>query len=174
MRALARALVRLFYHRVDVVGIERVPTAGPLVIVANHRNALVDPLILIATLPRTLRPMAKAPLFRHPILAPFLRLAGALPVHRRQDPGSDPARTLPCSEGWGRRRRPPEVRLASNRLVALVAPSHGGHLYELDVRAICHNLLATLTRREEAYHDSVRAGESASERCGQHPRSRGL
>src|SRR3954453_14297835 len=55
----------------------------------------------------------------------------------------------------------PEVRLASNRLVALVAPSHGGHLYELDVRAICHNLLATLTRREEAYHDAVRAGESA-------------
>lgn len=53
----------------------------------------------------------------------------------------------------------PEVRMASNRLVALVAPSHGGHLYELDVRAICHNLLATLTRREEAYHDSVRAGE---------------
>src|SRR6476619_1540863 len=57
----------------------------------------------------------------------------------------------------------PEVRLASNRLVALVAPSHGGHLYELDVRAICHNLLATLTRREEAYHDSVRAGESGAE-----------
>jgi alpha-amylase len=53
----------------------------------------------------------------------------------------------------------PEVRLASNRVLALVAPSHGGHLYELDARAICHNLLATLTRREEAYHDSVRAGE---------------
>ena len=45
-----------------------------------------------------------------------------------------------------------EVRLASNRLIALVAPAHGGQLYELDVRAICHNLLATLTRREEAYH----------------------
>jgi alpha-amylase len=55
----------------------------------------------------------------------------------------------------------PEVRLASNRLVALVAPAHGGHLYELDVRPICHNLLATLTRREEAYHDAVRAGEKA-------------
>jgi alpha-amylase len=53
----------------------------------------------------------------------------------------------------------PEVRLASNRLIALVAPSHGGHIYELDARAICHNLLATLTRREEAYHDAVRAGE---------------
>jgi 1-acyl-sn-glycerol-3-phosphate acyltransferase len=83
--------VRLFYRRVDVVGLERVPRSGPLVIVSNHRNALIDPLILIATLPRTLRPLAKAPLFRHPLLAPFLYLAGALPVHRRADPGSDPA-----------------------------------------------------------------------------------
>ena len=91
MRALARAVVRLFYHRVDVAGVERVPRSGPLVIVANHRNALIDPLILIATLPRALRPLAKAPLFRHPLLAPFLYLAGALPVHRRADPGSDPA-----------------------------------------------------------------------------------
>jgi 1-acyl-sn-glycerol-3-phosphate acyltransferase len=91
VRVLARALVGLFYHRVEVVGVDRVPQAGPLVVVSNHRNALVDPLLLLATLPRTLRPVAKAPLFRHPLLAPFLRLAGAVPVHRRSDPGSDPA-----------------------------------------------------------------------------------
>src|SRR5262247_3257297 len=63
MRGLARAIVHLFYHRVDVVGVERVPPSGPLVIVANHQNALIDPLILIATLPRAFRPLAKAPLF---------------------------------------------------------------------------------------------------------------
>jgi 1-acyl-sn-glycerol-3-phosphate acyltransferase len=90
LRSLARALVRLFYHRVEVVGVERVPRVGPLIVVANHRNAIVDALLVLATVPRTLRPVAKAPLFRHPILAPFLRLAGAVPVHRRRDPGSDP------------------------------------------------------------------------------------
>jgi alpha-amylase len=47
--------------------------------------------------------------------------------------------------------------------MALVSPSHGGHLYELDVRSICHNLLATLTRREEAYHEAVRGGEKDSD-----------
>jgi alpha-amylase len=51
-----------------------------------------------------------------------------------------------------------EVRLASDKLVALLAPAGGGHLYELDVRAICHNLLATLARRPEAYHRNVLAG----------------
>ncbi len=94
VRGLARALVRLFYHRVEVVGVERVPRVGPLIVVANHRNAIVDALLVLATLPRTLRPVAKAPLFRHPILAPFLRLAGAVPVHRRRDLGSDPTQNV--------------------------------------------------------------------------------
>lgn len=53
-----------------------------------------------------------------------------------------------------------EVRLASNRLAALLAPAAGGVIYELDVRIICHNLLATLTRRPEAYHRKVLAGPS--------------
>jgi alpha-amylase len=51
-----------------------------------------------------------------------------------------------------------EVQLSSNRISALLAPARGGQLYELDVRSICHNLLATLTRRPEAYHRKVLAG----------------
>jgi alpha-amylase len=47
-------------------------------------------------------------------------------------------------------------------LVALIAPSNGGHLYELDVRSICHNLLATFSRRDEAYHHKVRSGPPAA------------
>ena len=49
-------------------------------------------------------------------------------------------------------------------MMALVTPSRGGMLYELDVRAICHNLLATLTRRPEAYHRKVLAGAEPAER----------
>ena len=57
-----------------------------------------------------------------------------------------------------------EVRLASNRLIAYLAPATGGHMYEFDVRACKVNLLATLNRRPEAYHDKVRqAGESQHE-----------
>jgi alpha-amylase len=52
----------------------------------------------------------------------------------------------------------PEVQLSNGRLSALIAPSRGGQLYELDVRSICHNLLATLSRRPEAYHRRVLLG----------------
>ena len=51
-----------------------------------------------------------------------------------------------------------EIQLASDKLVALIAPGRGGQLYELDVRDAKHNLLATLTRRPEAYHRRVLAG----------------
>ncbi len=51
-----------------------------------------------------------------------------------------------------------EAQLTGDKLIALAAPARGGMLYELDVRSISHNLLATLTRRPEAYHRKVLAG----------------
>lgn len=56
-----------------------------------------------------------------------------------------------------------EVRLANRHLFCWVAPTQGGMMYELDVRRIAHNLLATLDRRPEAYHEKVRAGQKASD-----------
>ncbi len=56
-----------------------------------------------------------------------------------------------------------EVRLANDKLVAYLSPRDGGQLYELDVRSICHNLLATLARRKEAYHQKVLAGAHQSD-----------
>ncbi|PQO30177.1 alpha-amylase/4-alpha-glucanotransferase domain-containing protein [Blastopirellula marina] len=53
-----------------------------------------------------------------------------------------------------------EIKLVDDKLLALFAPAQGGMMYELDVRSICHNLLATLTRRPEAYHRKVLAGPS--------------
>jgi hypothetical protein len=53
-----------------------------------------------------------------------------------------------------------EVKMTSDKLFAYLAPAAGGQLYELDVRTICHNLLATITRRPEAYHRKVLQGPS--------------
>jgi len=59
-----------------------------------------------------------------------------------------------------------EIRLANDKLLALVVPHRGGQLVELDVRSVRHNLLATLARRLEAYHHKVRAGAAqAGEGC---------
>lgn len=90
-RSLARFLAGLFYRRVEVAGLERVPLSGPLVVAANHHQGLMDGILLAAALPRRLRPIAKAPLFRYPVIGQLARLAGAIPVHRRQDSGGSAA-----------------------------------------------------------------------------------
>lgn len=51
-----------------------------------------------------------------------------------------------------------EVRLSNEHLDCWFAPATGGMLYELDLRHQRHNLLATLDRRPEAYHEQVLAG----------------
>jgi 1-acyl-sn-glycerol-3-phosphate acyltransferase len=89
IRAFVRALLAVLYRRLDVAGLEHLPPHGPLIVAANHQNGLIDPMLLLAALPRPLRPLAKSGLFRHPLIAPFLHLARALPVYRRQDAGRD-------------------------------------------------------------------------------------
>ncbi|MCH2204000.1 MAG: DUF1926 domain-containing protein [Fuerstiella sp.] len=48
-----------------------------------------------------------------------------------------------------------EVRLSNHKMAAYFSPSIGGHLYEWDIRSCRVNLLATLNRRMEPYHQKV-------------------
>lgn len=64
-----------------VAGLEHVPTSGPVLVVANHAHN-IDPVLLAAAYPRLLFVMAKIELFRNPLLARVLHLAGAFPVDR--------------------------------------------------------------------------------------------
>jgi 1-acyl-sn-glycerol-3-phosphate acyltransferase len=92
IRFLTRLLLSLFYRRIEVVGAEHIPARQPVIITANHHNSLVDPMLVMTAVPRPLVILAAAPLFRNPVIAPFLRLLGALPVLRRQEGIADPTR----------------------------------------------------------------------------------
>lgn len=76
------------YYRVTVAG-ARLPADGPVLIVANHNNSLVDPALVAAMAGRKVRFMAKSPLFSHPLIGWLIRGVGSVPVYRQQD---DPAK----------------------------------------------------------------------------------
>lgn len=93
-RGVARLMARAFFRRVEVVGLGRIPRGRPLILVGNHVNSLIDPLMFVAFLPVLPRFLAKSTLFLKPHLRPILALAGAVPVYRRQDEGVDTAKNL--------------------------------------------------------------------------------
>lgn len=71
--------------------IERTGTSvpdGPVLVVANHPNSLLDPLVIFRVAGRPTRPLAKAPLFDQAFVGTMLRLLGGLPVYRAQDDAS--------------------------------------------------------------------------------------
>ena len=82
---IAAVIAHLFY-RVDHVGSP--PPDGPVLMLPNHPNALLDPALVMATAGRPIRFLAKSTLFHTP-LRPILTAAGAIPVFRRQDQGVD-------------------------------------------------------------------------------------
>lgn len=80
LRLLAWCLLKL-WNRLEINGLEHVPSQGKLIIVANHVSVL-DPIVLGASVPRQIYFMAKEELFRIPILNGLITYLGAFPVNR--------------------------------------------------------------------------------------------
>jgi 1-acyl-sn-glycerol-3-phosphate acyltransferase len=98
VQALVRLVLAVFFREVEVVGEEKVQPGRPLLLVANHVNALVDPLLIFGPLPVYPRFLAKSTLWGIAFLRPFLALAGVIPVYRRQDePEGGAAPVTPAS-----------------------------------------------------------------------------
>ena len=96
VRALWRAALFAFFRRIHVQGRERVPARGPVLIVANHTNAFVDPLLILTELSRTVSLTAKSTLRGNPLLGPLIRALKVIEFHRSQDKeeGADPRRNI--------------------------------------------------------------------------------
>jgi 1-acyl-sn-glycerol-3-phosphate acyltransferase len=87
--SLLRLALRIYFQRIEVTGLEHVPLETPAMFVLNHPNALVDPVFLLCLAPRRVSFLAKAPLFRMPVIGYLVKALDSLPVYRRQDEGED-------------------------------------------------------------------------------------
>lgn len=90
MRAFFGLVLRIFFRHLEVHGAQKLPASGPAVVVLNHPSGLIDPLFVLCLLPRPASFLAKAPLFRIPILGAIVRALDSIPVYRKQD-GADTA-----------------------------------------------------------------------------------
>lgn len=92
--AALRALIQFYYPTIEFTGRHHIPPAGPVLFVANHPNALLDPVVLGLAARRPIHFLAKAPLFAIPIFGQLLHALGMLPAYRACDDPSQMKRNL--------------------------------------------------------------------------------
>src|SRR5699024_7254637 len=81
---VVRAIVKRFYHtrfKVTVIGEERIPDSGPVLICSNHMSEFDPPLVAIST-KREMSFFAKSELFKIPLLGNLIGRLNAIPVDR--------------------------------------------------------------------------------------------
>lgn len=85
LKPIGKLICRVLFS-VSYYGLEKIPTAGPVIIAANHPSYL-DPVLIGVNMKRTLRYMAWDALFKIPIFGQFIRAMGAFPVDIRKGKG---------------------------------------------------------------------------------------
>ena len=91
---VVRLALWIYFRRIEVEGLSRVPRSGPVLLVPNHSNALVDPLVIAIQLRRPISLTARNTLAQYPLMGFAMKAFKIIPIHRRQDAasGSDPAK----------------------------------------------------------------------------------
>lgn len=85
LRWVSHVGLRWYYRRIEVRDADRVPRTGPVVLAANHNNALVDALIVATSIDREVRLTAKATLLSHRLTRVVVRATGVIPLRRAAD-----------------------------------------------------------------------------------------
>ncbi len=86
--ALLRLVLFLATHtiyKIDVAGLENIPEKGGALLVANH-TTLVDAMFFYATTGRPVRFLMFKDFYEHPLLKPFVKILGIIPISSDQRP----------------------------------------------------------------------------------------
>jgi 1-acyl-sn-glycerol-3-phosphate acyltransferase len=95
LRWIAGIALHWFYREIRIVGQDRIPPNGPLLIAVNHQNALVDSLLVSWIIPRRIALTAKATLIENPLLALLFRVLHVVPLRRAADETANGASRAP-------------------------------------------------------------------------------
>ncbi len=85
LKQIMKPWYRSYYKSILVEGLENLHPNRPKILAANHQNALMDPLLMIFSMREQPWFLARADLFKNPILAFLLNLIRIIPIYRIRD-----------------------------------------------------------------------------------------
>lgn len=78
--------LRLYHKKFRVVGYENLKGSNiPTIVVGNHQNALLDPILCCSIITQQLHWLTRSDVFKPGLVSVFLRKANMLPVYREKD-----------------------------------------------------------------------------------------
>ena len=93
IKYLLKIAIYSYFRRVTILGKEHIPAQGPVIFVANHPSALMDPLVVITGIKRRINPIAAAEFFGGEFKTWILKNKfHMIPVYR-PDLAKDPSKT---------------------------------------------------------------------------------
>jgi 1-acyl-sn-glycerol-3-phosphate acyltransferase len=89
LKPLVQLGAHLFFRKLVLLNGNNLPTNRPVIVVANHQNAMLDPVMLCQILPKQLHWLTRADIFKNPLVNKLLRSVNMLPVYRERDKVED-------------------------------------------------------------------------------------
>jgi len=92
LKQLLKIALFFFFKKIVVTGKENIPDKGPLIIVANHPNTLMDPLIIMSITKQQLGFVGNAGIFINKFVNAVFSYFNVIPIYRKKDilPGEKP------------------------------------------------------------------------------------
>ncbi|SHI41681.1 1-acyl-sn-glycerol-3-phosphate acyltransferases [Hymenobacter daecheongensis DSM 21074] len=95
MKPVVQVALRVFFRRLEIRRRERLELPGPMLIVSNHPNTLMDPLVVAANRRQPIAFLAKSTFFKNPVSRAIFTSGNCIPIYRRQDAESGDAGISP-------------------------------------------------------------------------------
>ncbi len=85
MRLYVKSGLQAYFRTIEVYGRENIPKKGALIFVANHRNGLLDPVLIAVSSGHIHYFLTRASAFKNPVARVLLKSIHMIPVYRIRD-----------------------------------------------------------------------------------------
>ncbi|MDQ4141825.1 MAG: 1-acyl-sn-glycerol-3-phosphate acyltransferase, partial [Bacteroidota bacterium] len=85
LKLIFKIALKVFYRRIEVKQFGHLPEKGPLLLVANHPNTFMDPIVIASLFKQEVYFIAKSTVFSSPFRKWLLQKMNLIPVYRKED-----------------------------------------------------------------------------------------
>jgi 1-acyl-sn-glycerol-3-phosphate acyltransferase len=147
---------KIFFKRIDLVGLEKLKSGKPAIIIANHPASFLDAMVLAVFLKRSIHFYVRGDIFAHPLAYKILTLLHMIPIFSREHGVNNLANNkrtfdrgrklleegkllLIFPEGFSRQSKQLEPFKKGAARVALQTAFEGGKVNDLQIQTVALN-----------------------------------